>query len=95
MKSVSRLFPLSLLAVAGCSSAAPALSDAELQAELDKLAAHCNVPKSILQAQGDLVAVGGEDLADIPYERVECVFDGLKARGLGSKMGFIGNEAYK
>ena len=91
-----RSFSLLLLVVlSGCSSSTPALSEAELQVELNKLATHCNVPISAVQSHGDSVVIGGKDLANVPNERLRCVMDGLKARGLGGKIGFIGNEAYE
>ena len=95
MKLFRNFSLLSLAAVAGCSPSTPASSEAELQAELNKLATHCNVPTSTVRAHDGSVAVGGEELADVPYERMRCLMDGLKARGLIDKIGFVGNEAYE
>lgn len=91
MKTLIRNFPLLLLAVAGCSSAAPATS----QAELDKLTALCNVPKSTLRLENGFVIFGQAEMPHLPADRVRCLLDGLKARGLDGKMGFAGNGAKK
>lgn len=95
MKLFRNFSLLSLVAVVGCSPSTPAWSEAELQAELNKLATHCNVPISAVDSHGDSVVISGKDLANVPNERLRCVMDGLKARGFGDKIGFIGNEAYE
>ncbi len=94
----SLLVAVTLLAMAaGCTASEPAAvpptNEAQLRAELNKLAKRYKVPSIIFQLNGKDVVIGGEGASEVTYDRMHCVMDGIRSLGIPA-IGFIGNEAY-
>ncbi|MCG2840312.1 hypothetical protein L6Q21_04865 [Sandaracinobacter sp. RS1-74] len=94
MKAIHSIFLFSIVAT-GCSSAAPLTNEAQRQSELDKIAKHCKVPRSILRLTGDELTLGGQEMKDVAFDRVQCTLKHIKDLSFPVKIGFLGNEAYQ
>jgi hypothetical protein len=81
------------MASAGCSKpAAPVSIHDQRQAEVDKVADACGLPRSALRLVGD-DQLHMQPLPDTKYERVDCALVKLKKMP-DLKLGFVGNEYY-